>query len=163
MSIERVVEQVGNFLYEYYVDENKNKQGELKKFKDKVLCEKLNYRDDMLDGECIYYEGETLIAKKNYKRNRLDGKIVEYYPNGNIKTESFYVEGNQEGESKNFSQEGVLLSVTNYKKGKLNGEKRKYFPSGELEMIGYYENNNMVGTWKWFDTLGNVIRESKKD
>lgn len=164
MKVIRVVEEVGRYLYEYYLDENKNKQGVLKKFNsDKILCEELEYKDDMLDGVCYYYEDGKLISKLTYKKNRLDGESLSYYLNGEIKSESFFIDGKQEGECKNYSCEGVLLSVTNYKNSKLHGEKRKYYENGQLEMVGYYENNSMVGVWKWYDIHGELIKESNKN
>lgn len=49
MKLEKKVEEVGIYLYEYYIDENSRKQGILKKYDlNKNLCEELEYKDDYL-------------------------------------------------------------------------------------------------------------------
>lgn len=159
MRLEKKVEEVGIFLYEYYVDENGKKQGILKKYNlDKTLCEELEYRDDYLNGKVLKYREGRVCLECNYILNRLDGVMTEYYESGKIKSISNYVAGKLQGKKEIYFENGKLATVTNYLEDKLNGEKKKYYESGELEFEGQYEKNNMVGIWKWYDREGNLLK-----
>lgn len=159
MKLKREVEQVGIFLYEYYIDEFGRKQGILKKYNlDKILCEELEYKDDYLNGKALKYEAGELISEGEYLLNKLNGTIKEYYKDKKIKTISNYVEGKLQGRKEIYFENGNLSTVTNYFQDKLHGKKEKFYEDGTLEFEGYYEKNNMVGTWKWFDRDGKLLK-----
>jgi len=85
------------------------------------------------------------------------GWIREYYGNGQLRQEAFYVLDKMEGTEKVWYHNGQLASVRNYKDGWKTGEEKSWYSSGQLqftgsynewsrehgEMIAYYENGNM--------------------
>lgn len=159
MSLEKKVEQVGIFLYEYYVDEYGKKQGILKKYDlDKKLCEELEYGDDYLNGRFFKYEDGALILEGSYLLNRLDGVVQEYYKDGKLKSKSTYISGKLHGRKESYFESGVISTVVNYFEDKLHGKKEKFYENGNLEFEGYYTKNNMSGIWKWYDRNGNLLK-----
>ncbi len=159
MKLEKKVEEVGIYLYEYYIDKNSRKQGILKKYDlNKNLCEELEYKDDYLNGKVIKYENGIVYLECNYILNKLDGIMTEYYSNGNIKSVSNYIQGKLHGKKEIYLENGRLLTVTTYFEDKLDGKKMKFYETGDVEFEGYYSKNNMSGTWKWYDKSGEVVK-----
>lgn len=157
--MEKIVEQVGIFLYEYFKDGDGKKQGILKKYDlNKTLCEELEYKDDYLNGKVLKYEDGRLVLQSSYILNRLDGELKEYYRDGNIKSISQYSLGKLHGKRENYFENGKISMVTHCIEDKLDGKKEKYYENGQLEMEGYYCKNNMVGVWKWYDKDGKILK-----
>lgn len=159
MKLEKIVEQVGIFLYEYYVDLNGLKQGILKKYNlDKSLCEEIEYKDDYLNGKVLKYEENKIVYEGDYLKNKLDGFLKEYYKNNNLKSCTTYKMGKLEGEKIEYFENGKISTITNYFNDKLNGEKKRFYESGILKFEGYYKDNNMCRIWKWYDKDGSLLK-----
>ena len=140
MKLEKKVEQVGIFLYDYFIDELNRKQGVLKKYNlDKELCEELEYKDDYLNGKTL----------------------KEYYKDGKLKSISNYSNGKLHGKKENYFENGKISTITYYNEDKLDGKKQKFYESGNLEFEGYYTKNNMSGIWKWYDQDGKIVKEKE--
>ena len=54
------------------------------------------------------------MVKANYKNDILDGEYVFYYPNGVVKEEGLFSDGQKVGEWKTYDMEEGLLSVDVY-------------------------------------------------
>jgi antitoxin component YwqK of YwqJK toxin-antitoxin module len=54
---------------------------------------RFNYKNGKLDGLYEVYEKGNIYERCNYKDGKLDGLYEDYYPNGNIKYQSFFKEG----------------------------------------------------------------------
>jgi antitoxin component YwqK of YwqJK toxin-antitoxin module len=162
MKLEKKVEQVGIFLYDYFIDELNRKQGVLKKYNlDKELCEELEYKDDYLNGKTLKYENGVAIFEGNYLLNKLDGEVREYYKDGKLKSISNYSNGKLHGKKENYFENEKISTITYYNEDKLDGKKQKFYESGNLELEGYYAKNNMSGIWKWYDQDGKIVKEKE--
>ena len=86
---------------------------------------------------------EDLIEKnrKFYEinsTNPFNGKVIG-------KAESFFKNGLTDGNWKEFSDNGTILSESNYDEGIINGEFLNFFSNGNLKEIGYLKNGELEG------------------
>lgn len=98
-----------------------------------------------------YYANGNKIMSGNYSNNRLAGKLTEWYENGNIKAEYFYVLKNNNSEKSilNFWNEAEIQNV---KEGNGNYEFNIGINDEEIIIRGSVENGLLEG--KWNTTLG---------
>ncbi len=98
-------------------------------YKDKIeIC---NYKDGLLDGECIrkLIENGKIIYKANFIQGVPNDKVYSYYNNGKIRSIEQYKMGTPHGNWQYYTQEGDLDYVETYRKGKLvkiNGKRFKW-------------------------------------
>ncbi len=124
--------------------------GEFKKY--------YNYLDlegelrEVLQISCNYVNGE----KTDYKEYNLDGSLIspaeikrEYYENGELKSEVYYLNYKKEGEFKEYYENGQIHVICNYLDGKLCGEYKLYSKSEvcsiqKLKEKIIYSNNGKI-------------------
>lgn len=95
-----------------------------------------NYREGTREGEFIYYAYHSIDKPKRvqyYKNGQLDGKSIAYYDNG------------------------LIYYEQNYKEGKLEGYERFYHPNGQLKQVGLFINSKPTGEFKVFNENGELI------
>lgn len=73
----------------------------------------------------------------------------------------FYVEKFQGNVLREFYPEGELKSETEIKEGKKHGRYREYYESGKLKVRGKYRDNRPKGTWKYYTEEGKFERKEK--
>ncbi len=74
----------------------------------------------------------------------------------------FYVEKFQGNVLREFYPEGQLKSESEVKDGKRNGRYREYYESGSLKLRGKYQANRPKGTWKYYTEDGKFDRKEKR-
>ena len=79
-----------------------------------------------------------------------NGVYKEWYENGIIHTECFYMNGLKHGTEKEWHINGVLKKETHYINGKINGIVRKWGSNTKLLSETSYINNEKDGTSKEF-------------
>lgn len=77
-----------------------------------------------------------------------------YYPNGVLKTEINYVEGDKVGVVKQYHTDGSLLKMETYKQGLLNGKKAEYNLAGKPQVISQFKGNEYAQTSEIYDING---------
>lgn len=86
----------------------------------------------------------------------MNGKMTKgYYENGNLKWESNYKNGKQEGKSKFYYKSGKLWTERNYKNNKREGISKTYYESGGIEYIDTYKNGEKINR-KAYDEEGKL-------
>jgi len=65
----------------------------------------------------------------------------EYYPAGELLSETPYLNGKRRGTRKVYYEDGKLYSETPYLNGQFHGVYRAYYEGGEL----WYENHHLYG------------------
>jgi antitoxin component YwqK of YwqJK toxin-antitoxin module len=89
---------------------------------------KINYIDNIKQGECIeYYDNGNIKEKCNYKNNKLEGECTEYWENGNIYKEYYYLNNLIEGEYKIYYDNCDIQRKYNYLNGLKNGKYIFYY------------------------------------
>ena len=107
----------------------------------------------LYDNGLIQFEGKYLNEKKwngkgytycgieIYKIKNGNGYIREYYPDGSLLFKGNYINGEKNGEGKEYDH-GKLLFEGHYKNGMRNGEGREYFDNLRIQFEGEYLNGN---------------------
>jgi antitoxin component YwqK of YwqJK toxin-antitoxin module len=139
---------------------NDIKEGPAKKFypsgKLKTL---INYANGKQDGTAYEYaEDSTIISIVNYKAgfttasekiNRRDengkkqGLWKELYPNGDVKSETYYLNDSVDGFAKTYDKKGNLTSIKKYD----NGKYLEHAP--ETRQVEWYQEKNNDGTLRY--------------
>lgn len=111
-----------------------------------------------------------------------NGMWVEYYPEGNIKTISNYVDGKLALAKLEFSDRGQITKQTeylndqlhgtfieykngrilqerNYSEGQLHGEFKKYTDRGKLQQSGSFKDGKQHGSLKYYNEEEEVMME----
>jgi antitoxin component YwqK of YwqJK toxin-antitoxin module len=80
-----------------------------------------------------------------------DGKHIERYPNGVIKFEGEYKNGERNGVWKSYYENGTPWSETTYQLGKKNGATKTFYQNGKLRYEGFFTDDKESGTWIFYD------------
>lgn len=168
------------------MDKNGWKQGGWKFFHPNGLVKtEGTYRDDKRDGYFKDYDTTgSLIATFKYiddvkqeeapELARLQMR-TEYYPDGKIKKTTTYKENIPEGVSREYSEEGKIISSEIFRNGKVigkgiveeNGRRtgfwQEYDEEGNLRAEGNYLSGKRTGEWKFYFANGNVEQKGKYD
>jgi hypothetical protein len=82
----------------------------------------------------------------------------EFYPTGELKQEYYLNEdGLKDGKSLEYYQDGTIKSEFYFVNGKAEGIGKSYFPSGNIEAIASFKGNLMNGVCTHYTKNGNVI------
>ena len=68
----------------------------------------------------------------------------EYYNNGNVRSETLYVNG-KIGVKKYYFENGDVMLEIPYKNGKRSGLSKRYYPNGNISLIFNIYQNNWFG------------------
>lgn len=103
-------------------------------------------------GKWYYYhkDGKNKMIEENYGNAKLNGEYKIFYVNGKLTKLAHYKDGLLEGNSKKYSQEGVLIEDLNYVKNVLNGPAAFYEMNGYLKQKGVYKDDLKVGVWEFY-------------
>ena len=118
------------------------------------------YTDEITNnfGQKAYIQGR-MSRFYQFRNGQLHGKFWEYFPNGNVKVEGEYVDGNLEGSVITYRHDGTKLKMINYRHTVKNGWgvvfdedgrtilKKIFYLNGDLltdeELDKYLERNNL--------------------
>ena len=114
------------------------------------------YRDGVKQGPWKEYDGQGQYVdglRHGLWRHTLKGHLLE----------SPYVNGELDGDQKEYFNATQLVRVSPYKHGELDGEERLYFPSGQLQMSMFYQQGMLYGTKRQYYENGQLkLEESWK-
>jgi len=80
------------------------------------------------------------IKEKESKPNKKDGPWVAYHPNGQLRAQGTYKDGELDGPFVSYFENGQLEKQGNYKDGKEEGLWVYYFENGQLRSEGIYSS-----------------------
>ena len=129
---------------EYHVNGNIKFEGEYLNGKRNGKGKEFNNLGNLIfEGEYKYgdklngkgYDGQNNIV---YEMKNGKGKVIEYHDNGKIKSESEYLNGKKNGNSKEYHENGKLKFDIEYINGKLKGKGKEYYQDGLLKFEGEY-------------------------
>lgn len=97
-------------------------------------------------------------GKEIYKADTQNGVLAfkHYYENGTVRREGNYVNGKREGEWREYSGGGVVVSLENWKENMQSGNQKTYFPSGDLKAEFYCDSNYVEGPYRWYYPNGKL-------
>ncbi len=89
------------------------------------------------------------------------GKYNGFYPNGKLKFDGNYVQGDFDGPYKLYFFDGSPHSVQYYRKGEPDSTYKSYFYGGQLNIEGQYKLGKKSGTWKYYNIKG-MLRSTEE-
>ncbi|MDR1202285.1 MAG: DUF3352 domain-containing protein [Tannerellaceae bacterium] len=110
------------------------------------------------------YEPEVSVAIDSDEADEKDSKMDEDAETEKElmnELKRFYVEKFQGNVLREFYPEGELQSESEVKAGKRHGRYREYYENGTLKVRGKFVNNRPKGTWKYYTEEGKFDRKVK--
>lgn len=135
----------------------------------------INYANGKKNGFKTTYN-EIGKIEENFKDDIKEGLTICYYGDSIIKSITNFVNGKENGLSKEFSKEGVIISIVEYKYGfvlnreyinRYNGNAKKhgiwktFYPNDFVKTEESYKNGLKDGFFKTFDIDGNLVSIKK--
>ncbi len=103
-------------------------------------------------------EREAIPAEKEEEENEGEGLSEKEVMN---ELKRFYVEKFQGNVLREFYPDGQLKSETEVKEGRKHGRYREYHKNGKLSIRGKYVNNKPRGNWKYYTEEGKFDNKQK--
>lgn len=120
-----------------------------------------NIIDGRKEGKHLYFDNEgRLYSIIEYKNDSINGECIWYFPNGKIRSKVNYYNGKEDGIAYYFYESGVINCYRKWRNGKKIGYATDYYDvSGETKAGLKYNDNGFLIRRKTFDTLGNLISD----
>ena len=93
-----------------------------------------------------------------YEGMPFSGVAFEYGQNGEVITETNFVDGQKSGVSKEWSSSGILIREQSFLLDALHGPSREWYDNGKPKLDGVYELGVCVKEKEW-DIQGNVTKD----
>lgn len=87
----------------------------------------------------------------------ISGRVITRYPNGSLRREEFFLNGERTATTKWWYADGLLGLEENYIKNKRHGLSRYWHNNGQLSGEVYYIDGEIARTPKYWDFRGNPI------
>jgi antitoxin component YwqK of YwqJK toxin-antitoxin module len=92
---------------------------------------------------------------------RPHGPWSEHHPNGRVKTQGEFIDGNPAGAWRTFREDGSLAREVRYRDGKLDGEEVVWHGNGVVGMRGTWKDGAREGLFTYWDEEGSLVREEE--
>ncbi len=124
------------------------------------LLQKLEYKKGLLDGVVTVYDNGLVQSRTTYAKDKKTGSFIMYGPQSKPQIESMYINGELEGMTKVFDEEGQLLMDVPYQKGKRSGVAVEYNTlSGGIRTKTAFKNDKKHGDFLEFHEDGSVRKK----
>lgn len=159
--------QVGEHV-EYYTNGNLSLKGEMDEsgkqngtyttydLDGKKYIEQTYKKGDLIEVACFDKKG-TELFKSSKKGKNLDYKI--YYPDGILKTEGKYENGNRSGKWSFYDEYGTLSAIESYKDGLMEDTAFYYHRNGKIKNKQAYKNGEENGLYLAYNAFGILVAE----
>jgi antitoxin component YwqK of YwqJK toxin-antitoxin module len=139
--------------------------------------EKINYLYGKKNGWYYKYKrdpshGVYIWSKELFAADRKEGKAFVYFPDGKIQQTFAYNEGRKEGLSKEYDNNGNIITLLEYNndflvsrerinrtdnKGLKQGDWKEFYPGGSIKSEKTYKDDQIHGYYKEYDTRGKLV------
>lgn len=137
------------------------------------LMQQIEYKNGQRQGETRTYRNGALQKVEFFQDDVKQGFVCQYYPSGDLKSLTPYIDGKEEGEGFEFARgDERIITLLTYRDGnlrtsepinRLNNNNKKhgrwveFYPNGIIKSEGYYTNGLKNGIFKTFDKEGNLL------
>ncbi len=112
--------------------------------------------DGLIEGIRKEYNEDGLIkCISHFVHNKIHGECQEY-ENGKLLISYNTINGNVEGEMKEFDENGKLILIENYLNDELNGKHTEFYDNGKVKMVSHFVNGKQEGKCEQFYYSGNL-------
>ncbi len=110
----------------------------------------------VFDGQALmFYPDGNLKAECYYINGQLHGPSTFYHSDGTLSAQGWFIRGNRVGKSRQNYATGEIYSLLHYnKEGNLSGLQKYYYPSGILKTMMQYDNGELEGELNLFYPSG---------
>jgi antitoxin component YwqK of YwqJK toxin-antitoxin module len=139
--------------------------------------EKISYLLGKKNGYYIKYAkdpsaGLYIVSKELFAGDKKEGTAYIYFPDGKIKQTINYNEGKKEGLSKEYDNEGNIITLLEYNndflvsrerinridsKGLKQGEWKEFYSGGGIKTEKTYKDDQLHGYYKEYDVRGRLV------
>lgn len=139
--------------------------------------EKINYLFGKKNGYYYRYKkdpsaGLYVESKELFAGDRKEGTAYFYFPDGKIKQTLLFNEGKKEGLSREYDNEGNIITLYEYNndflisrerinrtdgKGMKQGGWKDFYPGGGIKSEKTYRDNQLHGYYKEYDNRGKLV------
>ena len=109
----------------------------------------------------IVYSNSEDSLTWTFVDGQLNGLSKRWDNNGNLHQEKYFKNGLYDSLFKEFYNDGKLHAKGNYKNDEKNGVWKFYYASGKLSAISNWENDNMHGEFIQFDEDSNITYKTE--
>lgn len=114
-------------------------------------------------GEYVTYSNDKIVSHSNFVDGEEEGLSRQFYQNGNIHSTRFYVRGRLEGIAKHFYTDGKIHSECKYVKGVKHGMEIVWRENTQIYKSREWNNGVYVArSGKEWDTLENTLSNKNK-
>jgi uncharacterized protein len=135
------------------------RNGEYRKYAwdGRVVWEGTYILGDLEGKRKVYYEWtDALYNEVDLHEGEFNGTSVGYWENGQKRFEEVYENGDQIGEQKYYYDNGQLQRSYNIVDGEIDGESKVYSRDGKLMWVRYYAQGKLKG-YAYEGTDGNIV------
>ncbi len=112
------------------------------------------FTDGVITRVTSWYENGQKREESFYKDGELDGEFTSWYENGQKKEESFYKDGELDGEFTSWYENGQKQEEFFYKDGERNGEATWWHDNGFKKGESFYKDGELNGEATWWHDNG---------
>ena len=127
----------------------------------KVFSESSYNGDNQHGPEIKYHLNGKVSSKINYANGQLNGDYTTFYSNGKPMEVGQTLNGSYERNWKSYYDDGTIKIEYEYDRGELNGIYNYYDTDGKIHYEYEYRKGEVLA-FKFFDKLGNTIKEGRK-
>jgi len=88
-----------------------------------------------------------------------NGNYTEYYDNGTLKVEGVMMSGMRVGLWKSYHPSGQQASESQYANGEKEGKTVNWYENGMIRYIGYYSHDEASAIWMFYTEDGTLDKE----
>jgi uncharacterized protein len=108
-------------------------------------------------GKWSFYSFEGVLEEERmYYRNRIHGKQLTYFPNGKIKTLTYFKFNVPDSLFKEYDESGKLLLSGNYILGSPDGNWEYFYPDGTPKSIEFVQNDTVYLMHYWEEDSNHI-------
>lgn len=133
--------------------------GSVLQIEDRVLVINIKNQFQNLKEEKLNYENGNAKSINYYESDLLQGPSRYYHVNGQLLSESWFLNGAKIGKSSTFYSDGETYSITRYIDNKLHGQQEFYYKNKKLKSLLSYKEGLLDGEIRLFYENGQIKRE----
>lgn len=129
----------------------------------KKMYEKI-YNNGELDGKCTYWHPNGKIQRTEIFKNgkNADGKVSEFYDDGKVKSEEYYLNDAKEGKQYGWYKSGQKLFEEYYINGIREKKYNEWFDNGQVKKtVTYLRDKTIDSLILEYDKSGQILKEGK--
>ena len=107
------------------------------------------------------FKDGLIYEEVGYKNNQLNGHVLQRYPNGQVKENAYYKNGERDQygyhglECTDYREDGTLIRKAQYTAGQLDGNCIDYYENGKIKEVANYLLGQKDGLCEQYDFEGN--------